>query len=88
MSITQLVNPPKQQIDVEDPNVILAAEALGDMARLSTKGNTTFGGRKMLLKKNYTIFSSAHHIILHLIVNAQLTLTHTTTTIVFKRIDF
>ncbi|KAI8878804.1 transcription factor Opi1 [Backusella circina FSU 941] len=38
MSITQLVNSPKQQsVDIEDPNVILAAEALGDMARSSTK---------------------------------------------------
>jgi hypothetical protein len=58
MSITQLVNPPKQQIDVEDPNVILAAEALGDMARLSTKGNTLLGVGKCY-KKTKLLFLAA-----------------------------
>ena len=37
MSITQLVNNEQEnRIDIEDPDVKLAAEALGDMARLST----------------------------------------------------
>jgi hypothetical protein len=48
MSITQLVNSSDEDEnttvinDIEDPDVKIAAEALGDMARLSTiKGNNS-----------------------------------------------